>query len=155
MKSKLYAYIPGLAGGAACLIGGIAVIVRGIMGSSKDMMAYTLSTEELIAGTALLLGGGILVIVTLQRMHGNSAASMPSELTAEIIGVAKNLRMPGEPEAFHIVCRWADPDTGETTTFSSEPLPAYPGREVIGKTVTVHLDPGEAGAYHVDLDTIQ
>ena len=75
-------------------------------------------------------------------------------VTAEVLGVTRNLRTKGEKTEYYIVCRCRDPRTGKEETFSSRPLDTYPGREVIGKKVEVHLDAGEKGKYTVDIDPL-
>lgn len=77
-----------------------------------------------------------------------------TEFDAEVMGVTRNLRLEGEKEVFYIVCRYVDPDTGEESTYTSRPLSEYPGKEVIGKTVHVTVDPHDPGKYQVDIDPI-
>ena len=60
----------------------------------------------------------------------------------------------GEKTAYYIVCRHKNPITGKEETYSSRPLAEYPGKEVIGKQVTVRLDPLEKGKYTVEIDPL-
>ena len=68
--------------------------------------------------------------------------------------MTRNLRTAGEKTAYYVVCRYKDPVTGKETTYSSKALDEYPGKEVIGRTVTVHIDPGEKGKYTVEIDAL-
>ena len=53
-----------------------------------------------------------------------------------------------------MICRYKDPVTGKEETFSSRELDEYPGKEVIGREVTVHIDPREKGKYTVEIDAL-
>ena len=75
-------------------------------------------------------------------------------ITAEVLGVTRNLRTAGEKTSYYIVCRYKDPRTGRTETYTSRSLDEYPGKEVIGRKVTVRVDPGEKGKYTVDIDAL-
>ena len=72
---------------------------------------------------------------------------------AEVMGVTRALRTPGEPEAYQVICKYTDPETGRSETFTSRVLRKYPGKEIIGKMVRVYLDPYHPGKYTVDLDS--
>lgn len=52
------------------------------------------------------------------------------------------------------MCRYKDPLTGRVETFTSRALENYPGKEVIGRNVTVRIDPREKGKYTVDIDEL-
>ena len=75
-------------------------------------------------------------------------------ITAEVLGVTRNLRTAGEKTTYYIVCRYKEPLTGRTETYTSRALDEYPGKEVIGRKVTVRIDPGEKGKYTVDIDAL-
>jgi hypothetical protein len=75
-------------------------------------------------------------------------------IEAQVLGVTRNLRTAGEKTAYYVVCRYKDPVTGKETTYSSKALDEYPGKEVIGRTVTVRIDPGEKGKYTVEIDAL-
>ena len=75
-------------------------------------------------------------------------------ITAEVLGVTRNLRTAGEKTSYYIVCRYMVPRTGRTETYTSRSLDEYPGKEVIGRKVTVRVDPGEKGKYTVDIDAL-
>lgn len=89
------------------------------------------------------LGGGRLLLAGGERT-----------IEAQVLGVTRNLRTAGEKTAYYVVCRYKDPVTGKETTYSSKALDEYPGKEVIGRTVTVHIDPGEKGKYTVEIDAL-
>ncbi len=91
------------------------------------------------------------------RLDGSSLwpfRRMPSKVEAEVIGVTRNIRNAGDKMAYYVLCKWTDPKTGKEFTFTSRALQEYPGKEVIGKTVDVHIDPKDPGNYTVDLDPI-
>ena len=75
-------------------------------------------------------------------------------ITAEVLGVTRNLRTAGEKTTYYIVCRYKDPLTGRMETYTSRALESSPGKEVIGRKVTVRIDPGEKGKYTVDIDAL-
>jgi hypothetical protein len=45
-------------------------------------------------------------------------------------------------------------DFDRAQTYTSRALDEYPGKEVIGRKVTVRIDPGEKGKYTVDIDAL-
>ncbi|MBQ3393271.1 MAG: hypothetical protein IJG52_07670 [Lachnospiraceae bacterium] len=79
---------------------------------------------------------------------------LPRELTACVLGVTRGLRMEGGREQYYVLCRYKDPVSGREATFTSEPMEKYPGKEIIGKEVRVHIDPQDESRYTIDLQDI-
>ena len=161
-----------------CFAAGILLAAAGVALIAMDIRARTdgLTAEKMthfgVIGTLLLIAGGSLCILHLQARRGafapqNNAFSrtapagggfrVPPEgyLDARIIGITRNLRTEGGREGFHVVCRYQDPSTGAETTFTSDLLPNYPGKEVIGRTVRVMFPGDDPDDYHVDLSSIE
>lgn len=53
-----------------------------------------------------------------------------------------------------MICKYKDPVTGREETFTSRSFDEYPGKEIIGREVTVHIDSGEKGKYTVEIDAL-
>lgn len=155
-----------IAAGAAILTAGIWLIVRGIRAGS-GLISLSVPAYSSIGGTVLILAGGILMILGIQQLRRDPSGGVRTEpdrwipdvppagyIEAEIIGITRSLRVAGDEEAFHVVCRYTEAESGRSTTFTSDPVKTYPGREIIGRHVRVYPDPGEAGIWHVDLDSV-
>ena len=155
MKDKRNLLLP--IAGCILLAAGLITILAGVPSVTDNLSVRSIPLLYSATGTLLLAVGGSLVIYWRQQRNGNGPSRRPKKscITAEIIGVSRNLRFAGERVAYHVVCRCTDPDSGETVTYSSDPLDEYPGKEIIGKTVLVYLDQKEEGHYRVDLSTIQ
>ena len=131
------------------LIAAAGVIISLKTGSNRSFLIASIPTAILIvAGGAMirrdyLRGGGRLLLAGGVRT-----------IEAQVLGVTRNLRTAGEKTVYYVVCRYKDPITGKETTYSSRALDEYPGREVIGRTVTVRIDPGEKGKYTVEIDAL-
>ena len=104
-----------------------------------------------VAGAKKAVEAGAAGIV-VSNHGGRVQGGVPS--TAEVLGVTRNLRTAGEKTAYYIVCRYRDPVTGKEETYSSRALDEYPGKEVIGRQVTVRLDAREKGKYTVEIDPL-
>ncbi len=156
----------------------LALILSGIVcGAAGVVLSMKLEKNWIFTvcsiPTALLLAGGIMKLYNFIKEGGLGSSGpqsgqqtrtsggiyrMPkvrrTEFDAEVIGVTRNLRLEGEKEVFYIVCKYVDPDTGEESTYTSRELSEYPGKQVIGKTVHVTVDPEDPGKYKVDIDAI-
>ncbi len=91
---------------------------------------------------------------TGRRQRGNRVTGEKTSVIAIVAGITKNLRNPGEPETYYVVCNYKDPDSKLSTTFTSRELKKYPGKGIIGKPVRVKLDPDHPDRYTVDIDSI-
>lgn len=91
---------------------------------------------------------------TGKRQRGNRVTGEKTSVIAIVAGITKNLRNPGEPETYYVVCNYKDPDSKLSTTFTSRELRTYPGKGIIGKPVRVKLDPDDPDHYTVDIDSI-
>ena len=140
--------------GGALLLLSILIAAAGVLislktGSNRYFLIASIPTAILIvAGGAMirrdyLRGGGRLLLAGGERT-----------IEAQVLGVTRNLRTAGEKTAYYVVCRHKDPLTGKETTYSSKALDEYPGKEVIGRTVTVRIDPAEKGKYTVEIDAL-
>lgn len=131
------------------IIAAAGVIISLRTGSGRYFLFASFPTAVLIvAGGALIRkdypgSGGRLLLAGGERT-----------IEAQVLGVTRNLRTAGEKTVYYVVCRYKDPLTGKETTYSSRALDEYPGREVIGRTVTVRIDPGEKGKYTVEIDAL-
>lgn len=142
-----------LIGGALLLaslaIAAIGVIVSLRTGSERYFLIASIPTAALIVAGGMKIRQGMLM--------GENRLLLPAgeqTITAEVLGVTRSLRTAGEKTTYCIVARYKDPVTGREETYSSRPLDSYPGKEVIGKTVTVRLDPTEKGKYVVEIDPL-
>lgn len=89
-----------------------------------------------------------------RKHRGNRVTGEKTSVIAIVAGITKNLRNPGEPETYYVVCNYKDPDSKLSTTFTSRELRKYPGKDIIGKPVRVRLDPDHPDQYTVDIDSI-
>lgn len=121
-----------------------------------------------VAITALLILIGWIVIRHVQMSKLEDGTDKADDIVGEgpvtgdktcveakVLGVTHALRTPGEPEAYQVICKYTDPETGRSETFTSRVLRKYPGKDIIGKVVRVYLDPHNPGKYDVDLDSAQ
>lgn len=129
---------------AALLIGGFFVIrhlqKNGKIGGDKNASG-TGRTESFFRSNG-------------RRQRGSRVTGEKTSVIAIVAGITKNLRNPGEPETYYVVCNYKDPDSKLSTTFTSRELKQYPGRGIIGKPVRVKLDPDHPDRYTVDIDSI-
>ena len=131
------------------IIAAAGVIISLKTGSNRYFLFASIPTAILI------VGGGALLRKEYLRTGGRFLlAGGERTIEAQVLGVTRNLRTAGEKTSYYVVCRYKDPLTGKETTYSSRALEEYPGKEVIGKKVTVRIDPGEKGKYTVDIDTL-
>ena len=140
--------------GGALLIASLVIAVIGVIasmktGSNRYFLMASIPTAALVVAGGLKIRQGMLMGENRLLLPGGEQT-----ITAEVLGVTRNLRTAGEKTAYYIVCRHKNPLTGREETYSSRPLPEYPGKEVIGKKVTVHLDPLEKGKYTVEIDAL-
>ena len=87
------------------------------------------------AAVLIVTGGSMIGRDLLPGANRLLLAGGEKTITAEVLGVTRNLRTAGEKTAYYIVCRYKDPVTGKEETYSSRPLAEYPGKEVIGRKV--------------------
>ena len=132
---------------ASLVIAVIGVIVSMKTGSNRYFLVASIPTAALVVAGGLKIRQGMLMGEDRLLLPGGEQT-----ITAEVLGVTRNLRTAGEKTAYYIVCRHKNPITGKEETYSSRPLAEYPGKEVIGKQVTVRLDPLEKGKYTVEID---
>ena len=140
--------------GGALLLVSIALAAAGIAISlrSGDTKVFTLFSIP--AAVLIVTGGSMIGRDLLPGANRLLLAGGEKTITAAVLGVTRNLRTVGEKTAYYIVCRYKDPVTGKEETYSSRPLAEYPGKEVIGRKVTVRLDTGEQGRYTVEIDAL-
>lgn len=140
--------------GGALLLLSLAVAAAGVIASIKTGNTnYFLGCS--IPAAVLIVAGGTMVRKDLLPGADRLLLSGGEQtITAEVLGVTRNLRTAGEKTTYYIVCRYKDPLTGRTETYTSRALESYPGKEVIGRKVTVRIDPGEKGKYTVDIDAL-
>ena len=134
---------------ASLVIAVIGVIVSMKTGSNRYFLVASIPTAALVVAGGLKIRQGMLMGEDRLLLPGGEQT-----ITAEVLGVTRNLRTAGEKTAYYIVCRHKNPITGKEETYSSRPLAEYPGKEVIGKQVTVRLDPLEKGKYTVEIDPL-
>lgn len=140
--------------GGALLLLSLAVAAAGVIVSMKTgNNNYFLGCS--LPAAVLIVAGGVMVRKDL--LTGEGRLLLPGgeqTIRAQVLGVTRNLRREGEKTSYYVVCRYKDPVTGREETFSSRPLDEYPGKEVIGREVTVRLDPREKGLYTVEIDDL-
>ena len=134
---------------ASLVIAVIGVIVSMKTGANRYFLVASIPTAALVVAGGLKIRQGMLMGENRLLLPGGEQT-----ITAEVLGVTRNLRTAGEKTAYYIVCRHKNPITGKEETYSSRPLAEYPGKEVIGKQVTVRLDPLEKGKYTVEIDPL-
>lgn len=140
--------------GGALLLAALAIAAAGALISLRTGSSDVFMWMSIPAAILIVSGG---VVISGRALPGADRLLLPEgecTVTAEVLGVTRNLRTKGEKTEYYIVCRCKDPRTGREETFSSRPLDTYPGKEVIGKKVEVHLDTREKGNYTVDIDPL-
>ena len=140
--------------GGALLIASLLVAVIGVIaslktGSNRYFLIASIPTAVMVVAGGMKIRQGMLTGENRLLLPGGEQT-----ITAEVLGVTRNLRTAGEKTSYYIVCRHKNPLTGKEETYSSRPLAEYPGKEVIGKQVTVRLDPLEKGKYTVEIDAL-
>ena len=131
------------------VIAAAGVVISLRTGSEQYFLVASIPTAILIVTGGMKVRQGLLTGENRLLLPGGERT-----ITAEVLGVTRNLRTAGEKTAYYIVCKFKDPLTGKEETYSSRPLAEYPGKEVIGRKVTVHLDPLEKGKYTVEIDAL-
>lgn len=140
--------------GGALLLASLVIAVIGVIlsmktGSNRYFLVASIPTAALVVAGGLKIRQGMLMGENRLLLPGGEQT-----ITAEVLGVTRNLRTAGEKTAYYIVCKHKNPITGKEETYSSRPLAEYPGKEVIGKQVTVRLDPLEKGKYTVEIEPL-
>ncbi len=153
--------------GAVMIAASIVLIIVGVLVSSGFKMPRLFWLFSAPAAV-LIVAGGVKLLHEFapemaQQMYRNNPNSagpawslrkLPAKVEAEVIGVTRNIRNAGDKMAYYVLCKWKDPKTGQEYTYTSRALQEYPGKDVIGKKVTVHLDKKDPGNYTVDLEPI-
>lgn len=155
----------------------IGIILIGLGNASSVFAAYHVQTDKMyfylfnVIGIVLVCAGITpLAMIYESRKHddhrhvgtrrsrrekefiGGTGRKKGERIRAEILGVSRSLRSgEDEKEKFYIVCRGKD---AKQDTYTSRALPEYPGKEVIGKEVTVEFHSGEPGDYTVLIDEV-
>jgi hypothetical protein len=140
--------------GGALLLLSLAVAAVGAVVSVKTGNTSCFLVCSIPAAVLIVAGGNM---VRKDLLPGADRLLLPGgeqTITAEVLGVTRNLRTAGEKTSYYIVCRYKDPMIGRVETFTSRALENYPGKEVIGRKVTVRIDPREKGKYTVDIDEL-
>lgn len=140
--------------GGVLLLTSLVIAVIGVIlsmktGSNRYFLVASIPTAALVVAGGLKIRQGMLMGENRLLLPGGEQT-----ITAEVLGVTRNLRTAGEKTAYYIVCKHKNPITGKEETYSSRPLAEYPGKEVIGKQVTVRLDPLEKGKYTVEIEPL-
>lgn len=170
-----------LIGGVALAAAGIALIVIDILTRTAAEPSALGSSGSItgagILGIVCLLFGGLFIIAYAQgttfanlfktgenggrpktgnSRRGPQHIEVPPEgsIEAKIIGITRNLRSENGREGFHVLCEYTDPKSGVRETFTSEVVPEYPGKQIIGKWVRVFFKGRDPENYTVDLRTI-
>lgn len=133
--------------GAVAIAAGVVVSIH--MKNSRIFNAFSIPAAILFVAGGAMTGRAVAVKRGKLLISGGERT-----ITAKVLGVTRNLRTAGEKTVYYIVCRYQDPMTGREETYTSRALDQYPGREVIGREVTVHLDPREKGKYTVEVDDL-
>lgn len=140
--------------GGALLLVSLALAAAGIAVSLKTGSNKYFMIMSIPAAVCIVTGGSL---IRRGLITGKERLLLPAgeqTITAEVLGVTRNLRTAGQKTVYYVVCRGKDPSTGKTETYSSRPLDEYPGKEVIGREITVRLDPMEKGKYTVEIDEL-
>ena len=140
--------------GGALLLLSLAVEAAGVIvslrtGNSQYFLAFSIP-----AAVCIVTGG---VMIRNDLLTGESRFLLPGgerTVTAEVLGITRNLRTAGEKTTYYVICRYKDPVTGKEETFTSRSFDEYPGKELIGREVTVHIDSREKGKYTVEIDAL-
>lgn len=130
-------------------VAAIGVIVSLRTGSNVYFMVMSIPAAILIVTGGVMIRRDLLTGEKRLLLEGGEQT-----IKAQVLGVSRNLRTAGEKTTYYVVCRGKDPVTGREETYSSRPLDEYPGKEVIGREVTVRLDPHEKGRYTVEVDDL-
>ena len=140
--------------GGALLLLSLAAAAAGVIvslktGSSQYFLAFS------IPAAICIVAGGVMIRNDL--LTGESRLLLPGgerTIKAEVLGITRNLRTAGEKTTYYVICKYKDPVTGREETFTSRSFDEYPGKEIIGREVTVHIDSGEKGKYTVEIDAL-
>ena len=131
-----------------------AAVIAGIKVSQANQSAALFVLFSIPAAIMIVSGGALAGPPLLSGQAPLLLTGGDEVITAEILGVTRNLRTEGGKVQYYVICRRKNPVTGKEETYTSDPLDEYPGKEIIGKTVTVRIDPAEKGKYKVELDQI-
>ena len=137
--------------GIVLLILSAAVIAAGAVLSARGHSSTVFLLCSIPAAVMIVWGGALAGPPLIRGEAHLLLTGGELTITAQVLGVTRNLRTKGEKTQYYIVCRHKDPVTGRTETYTSEPLDEYPGKEVIGRSVEVRIDPSEQGRYTVEL----
>ena len=98
---------------------------------------------------------GILgVILFLLRRKKTFLISKSGVMEGVILGISKGLRASeNEKDTYYLVAEVKD-ERGNRITCSSRPLNFYPGKDLIGKKVTVRFVNRHVNEYEMEIDRI-
>ena len=146
--------------GTILIAAAIAFAVLGIILSvaRKEPVVFRILSLPV---SLFLVSGGVLLGRSMTVKDGKLQVrpeALPRDLTATVLGITRGLSLqspqPEAPQQYYVICKYKDPGTGEEYTFTSEALDAYPGKEIIGKQVPVHVNSYENGDYQIDLRSL-
>ena len=142
-----------LIGGALLLIS-LAVAAAGVAVSLRTGNRQYFLIFSIPAAVCIVAGGAM---IRNDLLTGESRLLLPGgerTVKAEVLGITRNLRTAGEKTTYFVICRYKDPVTGKEETYTSRSFDEYPGKELIGREVTVHIDSREKGKYTVEIDAL-
>ena len=99
--------------GGALLLLSLAVAAAGVIvslrtGNSQYFLAFSIP-----AAVCIVTGG---VMIRNDLLTGESRFLLPGgerTVTAEVLGITRNLRTAGEKTTYYVICRYKDPVTGK------------------------------------------
>ena len=130
-------------------IAAVGVIVSLRTGNSQYFMACS------IPAAVCIVAGGVMIRNDLRT--GESRLLLPGgerTIKAKVKGITRNLRTEGEKTVCYVICSSTNPLTGREETYTSRSFDEYPGKEIIGREVTVRIDSREKGKYTVEIDDL-
>ncbi len=150
---------------------GMGVMVYGIVSGGRALIPDYANRYTICGGLLMACGAALLLYRFYAERKSSEVGStttsgaafqerhvkVPAEgyVKAKIIGITRSLHMADERDSFVVLCRYTEPGTGIEETYSSDPVPEYPGKEIIGKTVRVYLDRNDPESYRVDLHSLE
>ncbi|MBR2685566.1 MAG: hypothetical protein IKE59_05920 [Erysipelotrichaceae bacterium] len=110
-----------------------------------------MSSRIWIALGAILLFGLLLYLVKRKKTF---LIPQSGVMEGVILGISKGLRTSeSEKDTYYLVAEVKD-ERGNTVTCSSRPLNFYPGKDLIGKKVTVCFMNRHINEYEMEIDRI-
>ena len=110
-----------------------------------------MSSRIWIALGAILLFGLLLFLAGRKKVFRIPKSGV---MEGVILGITKGLRASeSEKDTYYLVAEVKD-ERGNTVTCSSRPLNFYPGKDLIGKKVTVRFVNRHVSEYEMEIDRI-